>query len=119
MKNFSGQTLFLDRSDINTDEIIPAKYLTEDSKAALAPHILEDLTIEGFDPRRGTADVNVIAKRIPIPLFGAGLVEMIALQVRAEVLLQCDSDCDGWISAAEAQAVTLVCGSNRESRSSP
>ncbi len=26
MKNFSGNVLFLDRSDINTDEIIPAKY---------------------------------------------------------------------------------------------
>ena len=25
MKNFSGKILFLDRSDINTDEIIPAK----------------------------------------------------------------------------------------------
>jgi len=29
MKNFKGKVLFLNRSDINTDEIIPAKYLTE------------------------------------------------------------------------------------------
>ena len=29
MKTFGGQVLFLDRADINTDEIIPAKYLTE------------------------------------------------------------------------------------------
>ena len=29
MKNFNGKILFLDRADINTDEIIPAKYLTE------------------------------------------------------------------------------------------
>ena len=29
MKTFGGTVLFLDRSDINTDEIIPAKYLTE------------------------------------------------------------------------------------------
>ena len=29
MKSFKGKVLFLDRSDINTDEIIPAKYLTE------------------------------------------------------------------------------------------
>ena len=29
MKQFGGPVLFLDRSDINTDEIIPAKYLTE------------------------------------------------------------------------------------------
>ena len=37
MKNFNGKILFLDRSDINTDEIIPAKYLTELTKAALKP----------------------------------------------------------------------------------
>ena len=35
MKNFNGKVLFLDRSDINTDEIIPAKYLTEITKQAL------------------------------------------------------------------------------------
>ena len=37
MKAFGGPVLFLDRSDINTDEIIPAKYLTEISKQALKP----------------------------------------------------------------------------------
>ncbi len=51
MKTFGGKVLFLDRSDINTDEIIPAKYLTEISKEALKPHMLEDLKLEGFDPR--------------------------------------------------------------------
>jgi 3-isopropylmalate/(R)-2-methylmalate dehydratase small subunit len=51
MKTFGGQTLFLDRSDINTDEIIPAKYLTEVDKDALGPHLLEDLTLPGFDPK--------------------------------------------------------------------
>ena len=50
MKNFSGKILFLDRSDINTDEIIPAKYLTELTKEALKPYCLEDLNIPGFDP---------------------------------------------------------------------
>jgi 3-isopropylmalate/(R)-2-methylmalate dehydratase small subunit len=50
MKEFGGQVLFLDRSDINTDEIIPAKYLTENSKLALKPFLLEDLKLEGFDP---------------------------------------------------------------------
>ena len=35
MKNFNGKILFLDRADINTDEIIPAKYLTESTKTAL------------------------------------------------------------------------------------
>ncbi|HKJ63766.1 MAG TPA: 3-isopropylmalate dehydratase small subunit [Desulfopila sp.] len=47
MKKFGGPAVFLDRSDINTDEIIPAKYLTEISKTALQPHLLEDLLIDG------------------------------------------------------------------------
>lgn len=53
MKQFGGPAAFLDRSDINTDEIIPAKYLTEITKKALAPHLLEDLRLEGqpFDPQ--------------------------------------------------------------------
>ena len=50
MKSFGGKVLFLDRADINTDEIIPARFLTEISKEALKPHMLEDLKLEGFDP---------------------------------------------------------------------
>jgi 3-isopropylmalate/(R)-2-methylmalate dehydratase small subunit len=50
-KIFGGPAIFLDRSDINTDEIIPAKYLTEVTKEALKPYCLEDLKLEGFDPR--------------------------------------------------------------------
>ncbi len=47
MKAFGGPAILLDRSDINTDEIIPAKYLTEITKAALKPHLLEDLLLDG------------------------------------------------------------------------
>ena len=50
-KTFGGPSIFLDRGDINTDEIIPAKYLTEVTKEALTPYILEDLMLEGFDPK--------------------------------------------------------------------
>ncbi len=50
-KIFGGPAIYLDRSDINTDEIIPAKYLTEVTKEALQPYMLEDLTLEGFDPK--------------------------------------------------------------------
>jgi len=50
-KSFGGPAIFLDRSDINTDEIIPAKYLTEVTKEALKPYILEDLMLDGFDPK--------------------------------------------------------------------
>jgi len=50
-KTFGGAAICLDRADINTDEIIPAKYLTEVTKEALKPYILEDLMLEGFDPK--------------------------------------------------------------------
>lgn len=50
-RTFGGTALFLDRSDINTDEIIPARYLTEVTKDALKPYLLEDLLLDGFDPQ--------------------------------------------------------------------
>jgi 3-isopropylmalate/(R)-2-methylmalate dehydratase small subunit len=69
MKNFSGNVLFLDRSDINTDEIIPAKYLTEISKQALKPYLLEDIKLEGFEPQRDINGKQVIIARAN---FGCG-----------------------------------------------
>ncbi|MGD9330521.1 MAG: 3-isopropylmalate dehydratase small subunit [Desulfobacterales bacterium] len=69
MKTFDGKVLFLDRSDINTDEIIPAKYLTEISKEALKPHLLEDLCLEGFTPGKSIRDRQVVVARAN---FGCG-----------------------------------------------
>ena len=63
MKQFGGSVLFLDRSDINTDEIIPAKYLTEISKQALKPYLLEDLKLDGFNPKTDIAGKRVIITR--------------------------------------------------------
>jgi len=51
-KKLSGKVLFLDRDNINTDEIIPAKYLTEIDKEPLKKHLLEDLKLEGFVPSK-------------------------------------------------------------------
>lgn len=70
MKSFGGPVLFLDRSDINTDEIIPAKYLTEITKEDLKPYILEDLKLPGFDPKGPkTKQARVIVSRAN---FGCG-----------------------------------------------
>jgi 3-isopropylmalate/(R)-2-methylmalate dehydratase small subunit len=69
MKEFKGNVLFLDRSDINTDEIIPAKYLTEIEKAAMKPHLLEDLKLDGFDPKK---DIENKAAIITRENFGCG-----------------------------------------------
>lgn len=69
MKQFEGNILFLDRSDINTDEIIPARYLTEIEKAALKPHLLEDLKLDGFDPKKDIEPASMIVTRAN---FGCG-----------------------------------------------
>lgn len=69
MRNFGGKVLFLDRSDINTDEIIPARYLTEMTRAALKPYLLEDLALEEFDAARDLAGVGAIVTRAN---FGCG-----------------------------------------------
>jgi 3-isopropylmalate/(R)-2-methylmalate dehydratase small subunit len=70
MKTFAGPALFLDRSDINTDEIIPAKYLTEITKEDLKPYLLEDLKLPGFDPKSDkTKNAGVVVTRAN---FGCG-----------------------------------------------
>lgn len=69
MKTFNGRVLFLDRSDINTDEIIPAKYLTENTKEDLQPFLLEDLKMEGFTHPADIADRGVVITR---ENFGCG-----------------------------------------------
>lgn len=69
MKQFGGDVLFLDRSDINTDEIIPAKYLTENTKEALKPYLLEDLKLEGFDNKSDIQGKKVIITK---ENFGCG-----------------------------------------------
>ena len=69
MKQFGGNVLFLDRSDINTDEIIPAKYLTEITKQALKPYCLEDLKLDGFNSKTDVPGKKVIITR---ENFGCG-----------------------------------------------
>jgi 3-isopropylmalate/(R)-2-methylmalate dehydratase small subunit len=69
MKAFGGNVLFLNRADINTDEIIPAKYLTEIAREALKPYLFEDLKLDGFDPARDLPGRQVIVSRSN---FGCG-----------------------------------------------
>ncbi len=69
MKDFNGPILFLDRSDINTDEIIPAKYLTEITREALKPYLLEDLSLSGFEHPKSLSGKRVIVTR---DNFGCG-----------------------------------------------
>lgn len=72
MKQFGGIATFIDRDDINTDEIIPAKYLTEITKKALKPHLLEDLHLEdnSFDP--GSDELKKASVLVTRSNFGCG-----------------------------------------------
>jgi 3-isopropylmalate/(R)-2-methylmalate dehydratase small subunit len=69
MKQFGGKVLFLDKTDINTDEIIPAKYLTEITKEALKPYLLEDLKLDGFNQKSDIQGKGVVISRTN---FGCG-----------------------------------------------
>ncbi len=69
MKEFKGRVLFLDKADINTDEIIPAKYLTENTKEALKPYLMEDLKLGGFDSNKDIEKNSIIITRAN---FGCG-----------------------------------------------
>lgn len=71
MKKFGGKAIFLDRSDINTDEIIPAKYLTEITKNSLRDHLLEDLLLDGksFSTKEEINGAQVVITR---QNFGCG-----------------------------------------------
>jgi 3-isopropylmalate/(R)-2-methylmalate dehydratase small subunit len=55
-----------DRDHINTDEIIPARYLNTDDEAELAKHCLEDLDVE-FTKKVKSGDVIVAGEN-----FGCG-----------------------------------------------
>ncbi|MBO4641202.1 MAG: 3-isopropylmalate dehydratase small subunit [Treponema sp.] len=72
MKTFGGAVLFLDRSDINTDEIILDKYLKELPKQELKSHLFEELKIEGFNSQTDVAGTKVIITR---ENFGCGAVK--------------------------------------------
>jgi 3-isopropylmalate/(R)-2-methylmalate dehydratase small subunit len=69
MKPFGGRILFLDRADINTDEIIPAKYLAEVEREALKPYLFEDLKLPGFQLGRDVDGTQVVVSRAN---FGCG-----------------------------------------------
>ena len=69
MKTFAGPVLFLDRSDINTDEIIAANLLAELPKQELTSHLFENLKIEGFNPKSDIAGKKVIITK---ENFGCG-----------------------------------------------
>ncbi len=69
---FGGPAFFIDRGDINTDEIIPAKYLTEITKLALKPHLLEDLHLDNSQFDHNSPAVQAANVLVTRSNFGCG-----------------------------------------------
>lgn len=69
MKQFGGKVLFLDKADISTYEILPAKHLTETDKHAFKQYLFEDLQLASFDPKTDIAGKRIVISR---ENFGCG-----------------------------------------------
>jgi len=48
-KKISGKLFKIPKKDVDTDQIIPARYLTKPTTKGLAPHCMEGLEFESFD----------------------------------------------------------------------
>lgn len=61
VKNFSGKLFYLPIPNIDTDQIIPAKYLTDTKKELFGVHCLEDASISAEDRPKIWASQIIIA----------------------------------------------------------
>jgi 3-isopropylmalate dehydratase small subunit len=88
-KDFSGKPFYLPADNIDTDQIIPAKYLTETQKEIFGKHCLEDAPISAADrPRLYQSQILVAGdnfgcgssrEHAPWALEGAGIRCIIAM----------------------------------------
>ena len=87
-KDFSGKVFYLPADNVDTDQIIPAKYLTETEKEEFGKHCLEDAPISAEDrPRLYQSQILVAGdnfgcgssrEHAPWALEGAGIRCVIA-----------------------------------------
>ena len=49
VKKITGKLFKIPKKDVDTDQIIPARYLTKPTTKGLAPHCMEGPEFEGFD----------------------------------------------------------------------
>ncbi|MCI0526167.1 MAG: hypothetical protein L0Y56_01755 [Nitrospira sp.] len=54
VKAIQGPIFKIPKNDVDTDQIIPARYLTKSDKSGFGPYVMEGLEFEGFD-RNGPA----------------------------------------------------------------
>ncbi len=88
VKDFSGQVFYLPDANVDTDQIIPAKYLTETDKKEFGKHCLEDSSVTA-EMRPGLYESQVLVagenfgcgssrEHAPWALEGAGIRCVIA-----------------------------------------
>lgn len=87
-KDFSGKVFYLPADNVDTDQIIPAKYLTETEKEEFGKHCLEDAPISAEDrPKLYQSQILVVGdnfgcgssrEHAPWALEGAGIRCVIA-----------------------------------------
>ena len=67
--------------------------------------LTKTICFPSFDPGGGTnfSKDSGFGRNAP-HYYGAGIVEMLAIQVRAEMMAVVDTNHDGWVSVSEAQA---------------
>jgi 3-isopropylmalate dehydratase small subunit len=88
VKTFSGRAFYLPDANVDTDQIIPAKYLTETDKSVFGKHCLEDAKIASEDrPKLFSSQILVAGdnfgcgssrEHAPWALVGAGIRCVIA-----------------------------------------
>lgn len=65
-----GPIFKIPKKDVDTDQIIPAQYLTKSDKQGLGPHAFESMEFPGFD--RSGADFKKAAILVVAENFGCG-----------------------------------------------
>lgn len=54
VKVIQGPVFKIPKNDVDTDQIIPARYLTKSDKSGFGPYVMEGLEFEGFDRSSST-----------------------------------------------------------------
>ena len=70
LNKIKGPIFKIPKKDVDTDQIIPAQYLTKSDKLGFGPHVFEGMEYEGFD--RNGEDFNNAVILVVDDNFGCG-----------------------------------------------
>ena len=70
LSSIKGPIFKIPKKDVDTDQIIPAQYLTKSDKQGFGPHVFEGMEFEGFD--RNAEDFKNASILVVDDNFGCG-----------------------------------------------